>query len=207
MIEVATDLLTYLWFLGSQWVAVMSGIASLSISLWLRFTHRADIAHTSFMGIAVLCFFLATFLVWQNAYHKGERAVVHLGKPEGTLMKWHVLRPGEKGIVEIYFQNTGNTEAREFLMNCEVYIGEPGGWSLTVHIRPKPVAQKARSARATTIKSVDVFDLGHSAVIIPGHSKHTKRVVARMGMNLEPYLSEDDISPPDRFLTHFKIDS
>jgi hypothetical protein len=67
-------------------------------------------------------------MVWQNKqarqqFKAAQRPYVTIGRPDGTFMAWKVLHGGQAGIVTIYFQNIGNTIARNFHVWAWLSIG------------------------------------------------------------------------------------
>lgn len=52
-----------------------------------------------------------------------QRPYVTIGRPDGKFMDWKLLSGGHIGVVNIYFQNTGNTVARDFHVWAWLSIG------------------------------------------------------------------------------------
>jgi len=57
-----------LWAVISEWVAFMSGIASVAIAVWLQLTKRPWISPKVFWLIGGLCLFFAFFSVWRKEH-------------------------------------------------------------------------------------------------------------------------------------------
>ena len=69
---------------GSEWVALMSGIASVAIAVWLQINKKSVIGSGVSWATGILCLFLAFFLAWRKehvALVQQQAEVERLSKP------------------------------------------------------------------------------------------------------------------------------
>lgn len=96
------DFADFLWAVASNWVVLMSGIASVAVALWLKAKRRPDIASTSFWAIGIVCLFFAFFLAWRDE-HNSKLALMdsRLPKLGGSIEQVAIVQlpEGKTGII------------------------------------------------------------------------------------------------------------
>ena len=94
----------------------------------------------------------------RDMFEASQHAYVSLGKPNGILMEWKKVKAGEPAFIEMYFQNSGNTEAVEFWVNKQVTFPEVtarGRLAAPLHIRPmRPSGADIPITKTIAAKSV-----------------------------------------------------
>jgi hypothetical protein len=109
--------------LWEDWVALMSGVASVVFAVWAAYFPPADVfaARTLLWVAAVLCFLVSSYRIWANEHRKLLEETERHTSPNPT---------GRIG--EVYIEDTGTERQEESYLVIQVFVENHGATPVTL---------------------------------------------------------------------------
>jgi hypothetical protein len=189
------DLWDFLLAVLSQWVALMSGIASVIIGLWLRAKKTQDIGSKAFFFVGLACMLLAFFLAWRDE-HKSKLALMDFGLPKlsGSIDQAAVLKLPEGFTGIILWVTIRNLGAPSTVDSYRLESCTTDGSRINLPLEAAP-----QNVVFGDMGKAKTMDTSHGAI----YDKTAEQPIPRGGASRGMVFSRTDLPLADKFVLKF----